>query len=202
MRLWYNTGEDTTMENKSDRNKPGNLGEPPRPEEQQEIKASDYLRAVRTHLRNGKIKDAYSFLLQANVQYPEDPLILSYYGYLQAVVDKKFRSGVENCKRAILLLKEQGLSSEKVPYSVFYLNLGRAFVAAGRKKDAIDALKKGLKYDSGNIDLKKELQGLGERKQPPVPFLDRTNPINKYIGMILKSEKKAPPKGKSGGRGR
>jgi len=190
------------MENKIDMNKPGSTGEPLRPEGQEEIRASDYLRAVRSHLRNGKHKDAYSFLLQATIQYPDDPLILSYFGCLQAIVDKKYRSGVENCKRAILLLKEKGSFSEEVLYPVFYLNLGRAFVAAGKKKDAIDALKKGLKYDNGNNDLKKELQGLGVRKQPPVPFLDRSNPINKYIGMILKSEKKASPGGKSGGRGR
>lgn len=166
-----------------------------------EIKPSEYLRAVRAHLRSGKHKDAYSLLLQASVRYPEDPLILSYYGCLQALVDKKYRSGVETCKRAILLLKKQGSFSEEVLYPVFYLNLGRAYVAAGKKKDAIDAYKKGLRYDNGNSDLKKELQGLGVRKQPPVPFLDRSNPINKYIGMILKPEKNALPGGKGAKRG-
>ena len=190
------------MEHSSDRNTPGGTGEPPRPEGQEEIKASEYLRAVRSHLRSGKYKEAYSILLQASVQYPEEPLILSYYGCLQALVDKKYRSGVETCKRAILLLKKQGSFSEEVLYPVFYLNLGRAYIAAGKKKDAIDTFKKGLKYDSGNSDLKKELQGLGVRKQPPVPFLDRSNPINKYIGMILKAEKKTLSGGKSGGRGR
>jgi len=168
----------------------------------EEFKPSDFLRAVRAHLQSGKHKDAYSVLLQATVRFPEEPLILSYFGCLQAIVDKKYRSGVENCKRAILLLKKQGPFSEDVLYPVFYLNLGRAFVAAGRKKDAIEALEKGLKYDSGNSDLKKELQGLGVRKQPPVPFLDRSNPINKYIGLILKAETKAAPARKNGGRGR
>ena len=172
------------------------------PEAQGEIKPSDYLRAVRSHLRSGKHKDAYSILLQATVRFPEDPLILSYYGCLQAIVDKKYRSGVETCKRAILLLKKQGAFSEDVLYPVFYLNLGRAYIAAGKKKDAIDAFKKGLRYDNGNSDLKKELQGLGVRKQPPVPFLDRSNVINKCIGMVLKLERKAPPGGKNGGRGR
>ena len=167
----------------------------------EDIKPSDYLRAVRSHLRNGKPKEAYGLLLQATVQYPEDPLILSYFGCLQALVDKKFRSGVDACKRSILLLKKQNTFSEEVLYPVFYLNLGRAYAAAGKKKDAIDAFKKGLKYDSGNSDLKKELLGLGVRKQPPVPFLDRTNPINKYIGMILNKTKKSAG-GKTGTRGR
>jgi tetratricopeptide (TPR) repeat protein len=167
-----------------------------------EIRPNDYLRAVRSHLRSGRHKEAYSLLLQANVRFPEDPFILSYYGCFQALVDKKYRSGVENCKRAIALLKKQGPSSEEMLYPVFYLNLGRAYIAAGKKKDAIDALKKGMKYEGSNTDLKKELLGLGVRKSPPVAFLDRSNPINKYIGMILKSSRKAPPSKKSGGHGR
>lgn len=190
------------MNKQDDQKKNANAGEAGPAGQNGESKPIDYLRAVRSHLRSGKHKDAYSLLLQASVRFPEDPLILSYYGCLQALVDKKYRSGVENCKRAILLLKSQGSSSAEVLYPVLYLNLGRAFIAAGRKKDAIDSLNKGLKYDSGHSDLRKELQGLGVRKQPPVAFLDRSNPINKYIGMMLKSEKNAPPAGKSGGRGR
>ncbi len=190
------------MDKKSDMNDPGKTGEPALPEGQEVIKASDYLREVRSHLRSGKHKNAYSLLLQATVQYPDDPLILSYFGCLQAIVDKKYRSGVETCKRAILLLKKKESFSEEVLYPIFYLNLGRAYVVGGKKKDAIDAFKKGLRYDNGNSDLKKELFGLGVRKQLLVPFLGRSNPINKYIGMIMKSGKKAPPGGKNGGRGR
>jgi hypothetical protein len=166
-----------------------------------EIKPSDFLRAVRTQLRGGKLKEAYGLLLQATVQYPDDPLILSYFGCLQAIVDKKYRSGVEACKRAIVLLKKKETFSEEVLYPVFYLNLGRAYVAAKKKKDAIDSFKKGLRYDNGNNDLKQELQKLGVRKQAPVPFLDRSNPINKYIGLILHKTTKSAG-GKSGARGR
>jgi tetratricopeptide (TPR) repeat protein len=185
------------MDNKNDRKKSG-AEEPDRPEAREEIKPNDYLRAVRSHFRNGKQKEAYGLLLQATLQYPDDPLILSYFGCLEAIVDKKYRSGVEACKRAILLLKKKETFSEEILYPVFYLNLGRAYVAAGKKKDAIDSFKKGLRYDSGNSDLKKELQRLGVRKQAPVPFLDRSNPINKYIGLILQKTKKMP----AGGKGR
>ena len=166
-----------------------------------EIKPSDYLRAVRSHLRKDRQKDAHDLLLQATVQYPDDPLILSYFGCMQAVVGKKFRNGVETCKRAIALLKEKETFNEEILYPVFYLNLGRAYVAAGRKKDAIDSFKKGLQYDNRNSDLKKELQMLGVRKQPLVPFLDRSNPINLCIGFILHKTKRSTG-GKSGTRGR
>jgi len=166
-----------------------------------EIKPSDYLRAVRSHLRKDRQKDAHDLLLQATVQYPDDPLILSYFGCMQALVGKKFRNGVETCKRAIQLLKEKETFSEEILFPVFYLNLGRAYAAAGKKKDAIDSFKKGLRYDNGNSDLRNELHGLGARKQPPVPFLDRSNPINKYIGLILHTTKKSVG-GKTGARGR
>jgi tetratricopeptide (TPR) repeat protein len=189
------------MNKHNDPKKNANAGEAGPAGQNEEIKPSDYLRAVRSHLRSGKHKDAYSLLLQASVRFPEDPLIISYYGCLQALVDKKYRSGVETCKRAILLLKKQGSFSEEVLYPVFYLNLGRAYVAADKKKDAIDAFSKGLRYDNGNSDLNKELQGLGVRKSPTVSFLDRSNPINVLLGMMLKSSKKAPPAKKSGGRG-
>jgi len=114
-------------------------------------------------------------------------------------VDKKYRSGVESCKRALALFEDKGSSGEHVLYPVLYLNLGRSYLAAGKKKDAINAFNKGLQHDKGNSDLRKELRGLGMRKKPPVSFLDRANPINKYIGMVLQKTKKEPDK--RGGKG-
>ncbi|HUI67100.1 MAG TPA: hypothetical protein VL087_02675 [Nitrospirota bacterium] len=187
------------MKKHNDPTKPEDAGEPAPSDTAEEIKPSDYLRAVKAHLRSGEQKDAFSLLLRASVQFPDEPLILSYYGCLQASVDKKYRSGVEACKRAIALFKEKKSSGEGVLYPVFYLNLGRAYLAAGKRKDAIDAFHKGLRYDNSNSDLRKELRGLGMRKKPLVPFLDRANPINKYIGMILQKTKKEPEK--RGGKG-
>jgi len=167
----------------------------------EESKPVDYLREVYAFLGSGKVKDAYQILMQATVRFPEEPLILSYYGSLQAVVDKKFRSGVDTCNRAIRLVEERGSGREKTYYPVLYLNLGKAFIAAERREDALDAFRKGIKYDSGNKDLKKELQTLGVRRKPVVPFLGRTNPINVLLGMVLRSSKNAPREKKSGGRG-
>ncbi len=173
------------MEKYYEKKKAVSAGETSRQKEAHDVRPVDYLRAVKARLRSGRQKDAFRLLQQAAIRFPDDPLILSYYGCLQALVDKKYRSGVETCKKAIGLLKKSETFGEEVLYPVFYLNLGRAYVAAGRKKDAIDAFNKGLLYDNSNRDLQKELRGLGVRKKPPVPFLDRSNPINKYIGMIL-----------------
>jgi predicted Zn-dependent protease len=175
-----------TMEKNSEGKKAGDTGHAVPPAHNKELDPADYLRAVKAHLRNGKQKSAFVLLQQASIQFPEDPFILSYFGYFQSVVDKKHRSGVENCKKAITLLKKSEVIEKEVLLPVFYLNLGRAYVAGGKKKDAIEAFHLGLKFDDSNKELWKDLRGLGERKQPAVPFLDRSNPVNKYLGKMTR----------------
>lgn len=164
----------------------------PLEERKETSRPGDVVRTVRARLLEGRTKEAYALLLKAVAQHPDDPLLLSYCGYLQALVDKKFHSGITACTRAILLLKKNASFSEEAVYPVFYLNLGRACIAAGKKKDAIIAFKKGLKYDAGNSELRAELLDLGTRKKPPLPFLDRANPINRTIGKIFRKTRKKP----------
>lgn len=155
------------------------------PDPVEEIMLSGYLGEVKAHLKNGKPLHAYSLATEAVSKYPENPLILSYYGHLQAVADAKYRTGIETCKRAIVLAGEKGLFGEEGLYAVLYLNLGRTYLSAGMKKDAVDSFRKGLKFNSHNAELLKELRGLGTRKETPVAFLGRSNPINKYLGKVL-----------------
>jgi len=159
-------------------------------------KPGEYLRAVKAHLQRGDQKEAFSLLQDAALQYPDDPFILSYYGCLQALVGRKYRTGVEKCKQAISMIQKESSFGEDLLYPVFYLNLGRAYVAAGKKKDALEAFERGLKYDNNNRDILMEVRGLGSRKKAVVPFLDRSNPINKYVGLILHKANKAPDKKK------
>jgi tetratricopeptide (TPR) repeat protein len=182
------------MKEKDDTNKAWNANEPATNSPHDVIKPGEYLRAVKLSLRKGNQKEAFSLLQDANLQYPDDPFILSYYGCLQALVDKKYRAGVDKCKQALSMIKKESSFGEDMLYPVFYLNLGRAYVAAGKKKDALDAFGKGLKYDNSNHDILMEMQGLGSRKKAPVPFLDRSNPINKCIGLVLRKATEAPDK--------
>jgi tetratricopeptide (TPR) repeat protein len=169
---------------------PGNEGASAPPDSSGEIKPGEYLRAAKAHLRSGKQKAAYAVIVEAMMHYPNEPLILSYYGLLQGLVDRKHRSAVETCKKAVGLCNAKDAYSRDVLYPVLLLNLGKAYLAAGKKKDAIDAFKRGLSYDRSHPDIRRELKVLGERKKPPVSFLGRENPINKLIGMLLhKGEK-------------
>lgn len=146
---------------------------------------SDYLESAKIFLMRKSQKNALAVLSDAVDEYPDDPFLLSYYGCLEAIVNKNHKTGIEICNRAIAILKKRIPFGEEFFYPVFYLNLGRAYHAAGRKKNAIDAFTKGNKLDGENKDLREELQRLGIRKKSVVPFLKRSNPINRYIGMLL-----------------
>ncbi len=148
------------------------------------LPAAEYLKTARTQLRNGRPKEAYSVVLKACSVYPDHPIILSYYGWLQAVVDKKPRSGVTFCRRAFTNFKTSDPHIAGSVYPVLYLNLGRTLLLSGRKKEAVESFGRGLTYDRWHKELKKEMTALGIRKSPVLPFLSRSNPLNRLLGKL------------------
>jgi tetratricopeptide (TPR) repeat protein len=85
--------------------------------------------------------------------------------------------------------KAVGLAQEAVrqdPHNArLYLILGRVHLLAGQKRAAIRVFQRGL--ESGNdAAIYDELGALGVRSAPPLRFLKRSNPINKYLGLLLK----------------
>ena len=61
-------------------------------------------------------------------------------------------------------MKKKESFSQEVLYPVSCQDLDRARLAAGRKKDATDAFKKGLRYGMGNGELQEELGAWSEKK--------------------------------------
>ena len=155
---------------------------PPQPAE---IPAVEYIKAARTHIRSGRRREAYGILLQADAIFPDHPIILSYLGWLQAVVDKKYKGGIAACRRAFVLFKTTDPQSAGRIYPVLYQNLGMTFLAAGRKKEAVESFQKGLRYDRHHGEIKKEMKLLGARKKPPIAFLSRSNLLNRIIGKVV-----------------
>jgi len=184
------------MEKKDSPKKPENKGEDAPDTHADAVKPDDFLRIVKTHLVNGKNKEAYFAVQDAALEYPDDPLILSYYGWLQALVDKRYRAGVDKCKMSLSMMQERSTFEVDKRYPVLYLNLGRAYAIAGKKKEALEAFNHGLINDKHNREILQELKALGSRKKTLVPFLDRSNPINKFAGLILHPAKKDAKKKK------
>ena len=135
-------------------------------------------------LRSGRRNPALGAVRDALQHYPDDPLLLSYHGYLISVVENDGRRGVGICLKAIERLETSGQEDNPGDHSAYYLNLSKAYLSAGNKKSAIDAIQKGLVHNPSSRDLIWELKRLGTRRAPPIPFLSRNNPLNKVIGRL------------------
>jgi tetratricopeptide (TPR) repeat protein len=153
---------------------------------------SHYLNEVKSLLQKKNNKSALELLTYALKQYPDEPVLLSYYGCLEAVINKNYPHAIETCRRAIDCLEKKLPFGREFFSSVFYLNLGRAYLASGNKTEAVEAFQKGLSFEKDNKDILWELKKIGMRRKPLVPYLKRDNPINKYIGMLLHKLTKVP----------
>lgn len=147
---------------------------------------SSYIEEAKVHIRRNDYPEAYRTLQAAWVTYPHHPQVLSFYGSLHAIVGKKYRAGIEHCTKAISAVVRRGEIEGHPIFPELYLNLGRAYLAADRRKEALSAFFKGLRYDKKNRALLKEVEACERRARPPLPFLDRSNVLNKYTGLALR----------------
>jgi len=146
---------------------------------------AEYLDQLKRILRKKNLKGALVFLDEALSYFPDDPFILSYHGCLEAIVNGRHGYGIKVCQRALKEMRDRMPFGEEFFYPVLYLNLGRAYLAAGKKKEALASFKKGRSFDKENADLQWEIKKLGLRKKPPITLLKRSHPLNKYIGKLL-----------------
>ncbi|HKS24214.1 MAG TPA: tetratricopeptide repeat protein [Thermoanaerobaculia bacterium] len=106
---------------------------------------------------------------------------LSYFGLCIALVQKKYKTAIDLCKRALELEFYNG---------DHYINLMKVYVAAGNRKKALETVESGLKLHPEDEALLDARRSLGVRARPAVPFLGRTNPINVSLGRARHAKKK------------
>lgn len=104
------------------------------------------------------------------------PLYVSCLAFCVAREQGEFKRAISLCKNAI---KDEPKNAQH------FLLLGRIYLLAGQKKDAIRIFRMGLRHQR-SMDIQKELDRLGVRRDPPVPFLRRENPVNRVLGKALK----------------
>ena len=119
---------------------------------------------------------AYRFLNKA-LEKQRSPDHLSLYGLALAQYTGNFKAAVALCQEAIK-------SEPRNP--VHFLRLGTIYLILGRKKEAIRIFNLGLRVGR-HPGITRMLQTLGQREKPVLPFLARTNPLNKYLGKIRNS---------------
>jgi hypothetical protein len=108
----------------------------------------------------------------------------SYYGLCLALRDGKVRDGLLLCRSAA---KEEFFNPE------MWLNLGRVELAARNRRHAHKSFRRGLRLAPENQDLRKELNRMGLRRRPAFPFLDRSNPLNVWVGKISSRSRSQAP---------
>ena len=142
------------------------------------VKAEELYTMGMEALRSGNTSAALEILEKA-VGLERTPLVCSSLALCLAKEKLDFKRAISLCREAI----------KKDPKnSIHFLNLGKIHILAGQKKDALRILNMGLRYEE-NREIIAELQKFGRRRPPVIPFLERSNPLNKYLGMLLFKQK-------------
>ncbi len=84
-------------------------------------------------------------------------------------------SGLNLCRHAA--------ANENIDATVFQ-NLALAELKLRHRKRACSAVKRGLAIDPKHRGLLKLRKTMGARRQPCLAFLDRNNPLNKWLGKV------------------
>lgn len=125
------------------------------------------------HLRNGHPDEALVYVQRALRSAPKNPFYLSYAGLLAALAEQRFGDAEWFCLEALELRRN---------HPQLYLNLAQVHQTAGRPREAIEVLERGLVQTSRDHRIRCALQKLGKRRKPVLPFLQRSNPMNRILG--------------------
>lgn len=132
------------------------------------------LRKGEQALQNG---DTLVALLQFESAHAITPLpgVKSKLAYCLAMERRQYQQSMLLCRQAL---------QEEPDNPDHYYQLGRIYLAAGQKRQAIKSLRKGLKFRRHQpiID---ELNRLGLRKEPFFPSLPREHLLNRGAGILL-----------------
>jgi tetratricopeptide (TPR) repeat protein len=130
--------------------------------------------AAQQALRSGDYGRALS-CLERCVAFDPSPQYLSAFGYCLARVRSDYHGGIVACREALRLDPAN---------SFHYLQLGRVYLLAGRKRNAIQTWRQGLSVNK-NSSIIRELNRLGERRKPVVTWLARGHPLNRCLGKFM-----------------
>lgn len=129
-------------------------------------------------LERGDTLLALSYLEKA-IKIERSPSICSGYAYCVAKERGQITDAISLCEEAI----------KKEPQNSFhYLNLGRIYLIDNNRAEAIKALREGLKYEENPVIIE-ILNKLGLRRPPIIKFLKRSNPVNKYLGILFRTKR-------------
>lgn len=102
-------------------------------------------------------------------------LFYSYLGYGIAWRERKPHEGLLLCEHAV---QTEFYQPEN------YINLARTHLLAGRRLSALRTVEQGLRVDPEDQRLHELVQRIELRRNPVLPFLNRSNPVNYALGYL------------------
>jgi hypothetical protein len=99
----------------------------------------------------------------------------AFLGYGTARRTKQYREGLALCRYAVKV----AMCDPEV-----YLYLARTLLLMNNRGKALGILNRGLALAPDHPDLLDLRVELGVRRSPVVPFLSRTNPLNRWLGRV------------------
>ena len=138
--------------------------------------AEEFFQAGVFLLKRGRPKEALTAFRRALSIKDSEPRYLSYCGLCMARSGESIPEAVELCERAV---RREFFRAD------LFLNLGKVYLMSGNRMKAHQAFRKARSLEQENTEVRQELQRMGVRKPPPLPFLDRGHPLNKIAGKML-----------------
>jgi len=114
-------------------------------------------------------------------------LYLSYFGLSLAKAKRPTREAIGACETA----------ARKTHNPTLFLNLGKVYMMAGKRTKALGAFEKGLRIAPSHKLLMTLLAKVDRRSSPPISWLRRSHPINRWMGIMragLLRERMVPQK--------
>jgi tetratricopeptide (TPR) repeat protein len=106
---------------------------------------------------------------------PATATVLSCLGYCLARERRDLERALHLCQEALLLEPVNPLH---------YLNLGKVYLLARQRRQAVITFQKGLRYGL-HLGVVAEIKKMGRRRPPLFSFLCRTHVLNRYWGLLL-----------------
>lgn len=126
-------------------------------------------------LRNNYARKAMPYFTRALQQDKTNPFYISYLGVAMAAAERKWDEAEELCLQALKMRRTQ---------PELYLNLADVYRLAGRRQEQIDTLFQGLHMTKRDPRIAEVLKRHGVRRTPVIPFLERSNPLNRELGRL------------------
>lgn len=121
----------------------------------------------------------FEALLRLARQVPDNALeaqALSYYGLAAAMHSRHRLDAIGFCERAVQI---EFFNPD------LYHNLAQVYLVHGQRRKAYEANQRGLSLRPEHPGLLRHAHiGIGRRRRPLVPFLDRGHPLNVFIGRL------------------